>query len=47
MGLMFLSTNDLSKVRTVIEEIASKLKDSKTNVSTKDILDLRKAYKAT
>jgi len=47
MGLMFLSTNDLSKVRTVIEEIASKLKDTKTHISAKDILELRKAYKAT
>ena len=47
MGIMFLSTNDLSKVRRVVEELASKLKDFQMKVSSKDILELRKAYKAT
>ena len=45
MGLMFLSTTDLSKVRRVVEELVSKLTNSKVNVPSKDVLELRKAYK--
>ena len=47
MGIMFLSTNDLSKVRRVVEEIDEKVKDFKLNITAKEIMELRKAYKAT
>ncbi|XP_065063184.1 sperm-associated antigen 1-like [Rhopilema esculentum] len=45
MGIMFLSTKDLSNIRRVIEDFEGKLKDSNSIVSAKEISELKKAYK--
>lgn len=47
MGIMFLSTNDLSKIRRVVIELERKLKDVNVKVAQKELTELRKAYKAT
>ena len=45
MGIMFLSTKDLSNIRRVIEDFEGKLKDTNSIVSAKEISELKKAYK--
>eukprot|EP00794_Sanderia_malayensis_P011962 gene11962-13199_t len=45
MAVMFLSTNGLSKIRRVVEELDSKLKDSNSAVTAKEISDLKRSYK--
>ena len=47
MAVMFVSTKDKSMIKKTIDEIKSKVKDTESNISPKDISELKKAYKVT
>ena len=47
MAVMFVSTKDKSMIKKTIDEIESKVKDTDSNISPKDISELKKAYKVT